>query len=63
MGVDARAGKLVDFGGEPARLLLEANAPSALLAMLDEKKSPAPVSSLSKMLLADHLISEAAHML
>lgn len=53
----------MDFGGEPARLLLEANAPSALLAMLDEKRSPAPVSSLSKMLLADHLISETAHML
>jgi hypothetical protein len=52
----------VSFGGEPARLLLEANAPSALLAMLDKTKSPAPVGSLAKMLPADHIISQAARM-
>ena len=40
-------GKLVNFGGEPAHLLLQAHAPSALLAMLDGGNSAASVSSSS----------------
>ena len=38
------SGKLVDLGEGPAQLLLEANAPSALIAMLNEGRSSAPVS-------------------
>ena len=34
----------MDFGGQPAQLLLKANAPSALLAMLDASKFASPVS-------------------
>lgn len=38
------SGKLVDLGEGPAQLLLEANAPSALIAMLNEGRHSAPVS-------------------
>lgn len=41
-------GKLVNFGGEPAHLLLQAQAPSALMTMLEGTKAAGPVrSSLS----------------
>ena len=44
-GFPACAGKLVNFGGEPAHLLLQAQAPSALMTMLEGTKPAAPVSS------------------
>ncbi|CAK0781468.1 hypothetical protein CVIRNUC_005381 [Coccomyxa viridis] len=37
-------GKLVDLGEGPAQLLLEANAPSALIAMLNEGRHSAPAA-------------------